>query len=508
MVAIAIPETPRLDPPIALPKDSELADLMVECYRDTRKFCVVFFPHWFFKGFGPLHDEIFGIIDDPNIRRYAIAAPRERGKTTINTALLGKDILYHDARYEVAGSCSEKKAMESTENLKFELVSNELIQKCFGSMKNPESWSMQEWVTSTGVKVLPRGMGQQIRGLNYRGSRPNRFIIDDVESDEMVENEERREKCWNWLNKQVINSVDSIRGDWRVGVIGTVLHEDSVLSRLFEDSRFVSVRLQAMDDDLQYSLWPEAFSHEQMREEVAEARKNGVIDEFYQEKMNLPISTKDSSFKKDYFQYYDETEVKLGDNAKVESVVFVDPNKVSSKTADEGAIVGVGFELDNSRIYVRDVEHGHFKPDELIDRGLSMCMSIRAHTLAIEVTSLHEHVTQPIQNEIIRKGLNIQVEELKARGKKEDRIQAMQPYYKRMQVYHNPAVCGALEAQLLSFPKSRRDDIMDALAYFVQFMSIGGKFFHLTSDEMIVTPEEEYEKLAAICDAEDDWRFI
>ncbi|GAG32621.1 unnamed protein product, partial [marine sediment metagenome] len=96
---------------------------------------------------------------------------------------------------------------------------------------------------------------------------------------------------------------------------------------------------------------------------------------------------------------------------------------------------------------------------------------------AIEVTGLNEWITHPLKDEMAYKGKFLQVIELHARGKKEDRISGLAPYYHRGVVYHNPAVCRPLEEQLLSFPYSRYMDAMDALAYVIELKDLGNRFF-------------------------------
>ena len=89
-----------------------------------------------------------------------------------------------------------------------------------------------------------------------------------------------------------------------------------------------------------------------------------------------------------------------------------------------------------------------------------------------------------------------QLIELKAVGKKEDRIRAMVKYYRQHQVYHNTSRCGPVESQLLSFPRGRRVDVIDALAYFIPLMEDGElEFGPADWDEENDDPELEYAEL-------------
>jgi hypothetical protein len=107
---------------------------------------------------------------------------------------------------------------------------------------------------------------------------------------------------------------------------------------------------------------------------------------------------------------------------------------------------------------------------------------------------------------MLQRGLNFELIELKARagtgeyagkGKgKSGRIAALAPFYRKGQIKHNRRVCGVLETQLLSFPRSKRWDVMDAAAYVVEMMEMGGRYFSYKNAAQ--TPEDiekEYAEL-------------
>jgi len=130
----------------------------------------------------------------------------------------------------------------------------------------------------------------------------------------------------------------------------------------------------------------------------------------------------------------------------------------------------------------------------------------------VEVTSLNEFIVQPIKNEMMKRGQMMELIELKARGQagragkgKEDRIAALVPYYRQGYIFHNEACCGGLEAQLLSFPRSKLWDIMDATAYVVEMLELGNRYFEPPDFE---DSEDEYKELYEECEpTTEDWRY-
>lgn len=211
-----------------------LKDALAVCCYSTKATCKVLFPERFSLSFSSLHDEIFEILDDDSIQLAAIAAPRGFGKTSIvNLAYPAKKILFQEKKFIVQISSTATKAVMDSENLKRELTQNPFVTELFGNIKS-DSFSKESWITSTGTMVLPRGAGQQVRGILYNRFRPDLIIGDDLENPEEVDNDELRLKMKRWFFADVLNCVNRAESNWKIVVIGTILHEDSLLANLLE----------------------------------------------------------------------------------------------------------------------------------------------------------------------------------------------------------------------------------------------------------------------------------
>jgi len=348
---------------------------------------------------------------------------------------------------------------------------------------------------------MPRGAGQQVRGNLFNRYRPDLIIADDLENSESVMSAEQRQKLKDWWFSDVCNSVNRSRKDWKIVVVGTVLHEDSLLVNLMEDPAWHSVQLSICDDQY-HSNWPDFMTDEEVMKLRNEHEHRGQLDMFYREYRNIPVSTEDATFRPEYFKYYDEPE--LADKKDIETVIMIDPAKTVKLHSADSAIVAVGIDRASAKLYVRDIVASKLYPDELYDEAFKMAARLGANVVGIEVTSLNEFITQPIKNEMSKRGQYFQLIELKARGKKEDRIAALVPFYRQGYVFHNKACCGGLEAQLLAFPRSRLWDIMDALAYVVEMMELGERYFEPPEQD---DPEDEFNELD-YDEAVNDWRYV
>lgn len=472
--------------PLSAIQREENLNLLAQCYASTEKMAKFFFPERFSRPFSDaLHRQIFNLVDDPSIRKLAIAAPRCCGKTSIcNLAIPAKKILFQECRYVVQVSCSASAAIEQAENLKFQFETNELIQKNFGILKTDE-WARDRWTTSSGVRVFPRGAGQQVRGLLFRDARPDLIIVDDLENAEEVESEEQRMKKEKWFFSDLLGCVDLGSTNWKIIVLGTILHQNSLLQKLIDmdgQDGWRGVRLELCDDNFN-SNWPEYMTDQEVKDKYTEMRNAGHADDFFREYRNLPISTEDATFRMSYFKYYEEKDHNFLQSPFVETFVICDPAKTVEKHSCESAIVGISIDSKNNLLYIRDIVSGKFHPDQMYEEMFSMCKRLRAVVLGVEVTSLNEFITYPIRNEILRRGLNIELVELKARGKKEDRVAALVPFYRMGQIFHNKSNCTALEQQLLSFPRAKLWDIMDAVAYGIEMLEMGNRFFSLRGED-------------------------
>lgn len=515
--------------------DKELETVYSLCSVSTKMIAKTFFPERFYLPFSSqIHEKIFNLLDGPD-QKVAIAAPRGYGKTSIVAlAYAARWILYNLTGFIVYINKSHDAASLQTENLRRELVTNREIRGIFGEFKSrdvnkaefDEVFSKKAWVAYNTL-VWPRGAGQQVRGVLFKNDRPGLIIIDDLEDPQKIENDEIRKGWYEWLYADVIKALPRIGPQakkCKIVYIDTLKHEDSVLQKLLDSPEWTSIRLEACDDDFR-STAPEFISDEEIKKEWENHVAAGQTDVFFRELRNLPISTRDSSFQLNYFKYYNlppnvpkrENDLAVYDSTiqmdkNVQTVVILDPAKTVKIHSAESAIVGIGVDLVNARLYIRDAISEKMYPDEIYDALFGMAQMLGAKVIGIEETSLNEFIKQPIKNEMFRRGAFFELVWLKARGgmKKELRIKELVPYYRGGYIYHN-VMCQTvkkLEQQLLMFPRSALWDLMDCLAYIVEMLELGERYFssgNIDPNDMEAQYKEiekEYEKPLQ------DWRIL
>ena len=494
----------------------ELDVILASCILDIKNTCGIIFPDIFYATFSTLHQQIFDLINS-GARKIAIAAPRGIGKTSIARAIVMRSILFRLQRFIVYLSNSATSAEMQTENLKRDLIANQQVRKLFGNIKNAiaggdsidESFSKSCWTAFGKTFILPRGAGQQVRGLNWNNHRPELVIIDDLEDKNEIKSEENRKKLKEWFWSDLMKTEDRYSAGCIFIYIDTIKHEDSLLVDLIESPEWASVQLSICDDNYK-SYDTNYMTDAEIMLEVEEHRRLGTLDAFYMERMNVPIAKEDAVFKQEYFKYFEDNGDHLqpidrfgrpvGDPIRTYNmlhITIVDPAKTVKLQSADSAIVTLAVDRTSKKIFVRDAVSGKFYPDELYEQMFLQVRQYSSFILGYEVTGINQFIIQPVENECRVRGIHPLLMELPAKGKKEDRVASLAPNYRLGYMYHNKANCAKLEGQLLGFPRSKLWDVMDATAYITFIMEKHAVYFDpIDGDGEGEMPEDEFESLS------------
>jgi hypothetical protein len=134
-------------------------------------------------------------------------------------------------------------------------------------------------------------------------------------------------------------------------------------------------------------------------------------------------------------------------------------------------------------------------PDEFVTTCLDMGVHFRkgggfCRIQGIEVVTLEAWITQLFRKHMATRGLVFRILELRGKGAvgkveaKDARIGAMSDYYRTGWVYHNPTIAAPLEQQLMSFPRSKLRDLMDAMSNFIYIMENGKLMFNTDEQQL------------------------
>lgn len=237
-------------------------------------------------------------------KQAGVVAPRGHAKSTALTYdYILAECLFRTARYVILIGSTEDKAAEQLSNLSEEIETNEDLRREFG-VTGFETQQKTEIIVKfddgSRFRILARGAEQKIRGAMWNGQRPDLIVCDDMEDDEQVENKDRRAKFRRWFFRAAKQAL-SRRG--RIRVHGTILHEDSLLSRLMKNKMWAFQFYKAHESYSDFSnlLWPEQWSAEALRDVQIEFEEDGDSGGYSQEFLNTPLDNNEAFLKKENF---------------------------------------------------------------------------------------------------------------------------------------------------------------------------------------------------------------
>ncbi len=180
--------------------------------------------------------------------------------------------------------------------------------------------------------------------------------------------------------------------------------------------------------------------------------------------MNDPIPAEDADFRRDWFKYYEPTQV---NGRLLNKFITIDPAISTEKNADYTAIVTIGVD-EFGIIYILDIVRERIQPFELNERIFELWKTYQPIQIGIEDIAFQKSLQYSLTQEMHERSIYLPLKPLRPAGRaKDQRIRGLQPLYANGRILHNKEVKNMqhLEDELLRFPRGKHDDVIDALAY-------------------------------------------
>lgn len=388
--------------------------------------------------------------------------PRGYSKTTIVNFCNTYKVLYKLTKFTVYISEAAAHAKDQLATIRRELSGNERILALWGSLRpdrtDDETWGAESFETRTGVKLVAKGRGAQIRGLNKFGDRPDTIVLDDVEDKESVATEVQREKTLSWMKSDV---EQALRRDSQSSIfaVGTLLHPEALLPKLARQKAYTTIQLGAIDPEGEV-LWDDgaglsAKHIQQKKEDFAEV---GKLYEFGLEFMSQIRNEDKAKFKRAWFRY----QTKRPEDFIARSI-HCDPAISNKPGADYFVIAVVGQTADGKK-HVCDFYAKQGLPfSEQANLYFDMRLRWNCTTHSVEATAYQAALAQVIRELMFIKAREygakayFEVRETWPRGRKEERVEGIvQPlmaagYLTFQQIWPE------LETMLLDWPHGKLD---------------------------------------------------
>ena len=436
----------------------------------------------------PFHKECWELCTS-NEKYVAIAAPRGHAKSTAITLGYGlATLLFRERKFMLLVSDTESQSSLFLGLFKQELQDNTELIDLFGIkrndkgivefLKNSETDIVVECTDGHKFRIIAKGAEQKLRGLIWNGSRPDIIICDDMENDELVMNKERRDKMRRWFNGALLPSLAD-RGIIRM--VGTILHSDSLLESLMPNpsdkqtvtsglkeyttrrTMWKAIKYRAHTADFQTLLWPEKKQADYFKTLYEEAVATGMTDTYSREYLNYPIDESVSFFKRGDFLPITEEDRK----AKLNYYITVDLAISQEQRADYSVFL-VGGVDEERKIHIKQIVRERLDGKEIVDTLLALQRHYNPEAVGIEEMQVSKAIGPFLREEMVKTNTYITLVQLKHGGK--DKLSRARSIQARMRAHGVKFATGedwfpAFENELLTFPRGKHDDQVDAFAW-------------------------------------------
>lgn len=407
-------------------------------------------------------------IERGELKRLMIFLPPRNGKSQLSSINFPAWYLGRNPTKEVVvASYTAELAIEFGRKTR-DLVDHEDYKNIFQTRLNDGSQSAQRWNTRNGGGYYAVGVGGSLTG---RGA--DLLVIDDILSGrEDAESPLQRERVWQWFNSTAYTRLSPTGA---VIVVMTRWHDDDLAGRLLKQQpdewEVIKLPAVATEDEAHRkvgeALWPARFPLSQL-EDIKSTIGTYEWSSLYQQD---PLDSASQEFRRQFFKYIEPRELK-----KTRKYLTIDPAVSKRDSADY-----TGFcinEVDDKNVWHLRAWRKRLSPGELIEELFKLNDTYNFNAIGIE-SGMYSLVVKPfIDQEMRTRNKFLRIKELSHnQTQKETRIRALLPRYESGSIFHIAHACRDLEEEALRFPKSKHDDVIDAVAYMVQLCPSHGKTY-------------------------------
>jgi predicted phage terminase large subunit-like protein len=504
--------------------------LWLRCATDVELFADSFFPHFCQLPFNELHHDLFYNIRfmERSVRR-ARAAPRGYAKSTV-AALIKPihDVAYGLETFIVIISNTQTQADQKLSDIRTEILTNTHLSEFYNlrfRMRKPGSTRFTIYGQGHHTLFQSYGSGAEIRGIRDGANRPSKIVADDMEHSTEVENEDLRQKYFDWFF-QVVSKIGN--KETNIEVVGTILHDESLLKGLTKNAAYDSKIYRAiiswstrqdlwnqwtkiycdLDNTSRKSdanrfylenatamlegtkvLWEEHETYLDLMKELIESGRRA----FMKEKQNEPLGATDALF--ETFHWYHEvtdgffiekpghkdggvlipwSELKDRDGHWLNAFGALDPatgqtKAKAGKSGDYSAILTGLKHLRTGRLFVHADWLKRASPTKFIREIFELEELYGYQKFAVE-TNLYRDLLIPNMNEErkrreqeTKKTIKVPFYDVVNIAKKEERIYTLEPKVTHGHILFNRGLSETFRRQMDQFPKGDHDDGPDCL---------------------------------------------
>jgi predicted phage terminase large subunit-like protein len=407
-------------------------------------------------------------------------------------------------------SHTDDQAIAKIKDVRTELQSNaDLIAdyRIRFATKKPAQTSFIVYAGDHDCQISAYGQGAELRGVRYLHHRPTKIICDDYEHSEKSLSEELRDKERNKYF-EVVSNLGSPKTNFEY--VGTILHQDSLLSRLLKNPAYKGSNYKAViswahredlwsqwrdiytdlenpnrekDSDEFYRsqedallegvkvLWPEKEPYLYLMKEMVEKGRRA----FFKEKQNEPLGSDEAVFAD--FRWFSEAKNILvpWKELKFSAYGVIDPatGQKKAKAGRKGDFTSIvwGFKCNKGRLFVYKDWTRREAPSKWIQAIFDIQETLADGFVKFGVeTNLYRDLLMPNlvaerkRRELEGKKLvKVPFYDIEQHENKEKRIYQLEPKVAHGWILFNRALSEDAMQMMRAFPLGEHDDFPDAV---------------------------------------------
>lgn len=480
-----------------------------------------------YRDWDVVHDDVEKFLRKP-ARKKALLLPRGHLKTSIVTIGYTIQAILRDANVRILiGNGVWDMSRTFLSEIKAQLEGSQL-KYLYGEFESAK-WNADEIIVRQRTKALKEptikttGVEAEQTGGHY-----DLILLDDLTGLQNSQTAEQREKTKRF-RRSMINLLEP--GGLLIE-IGTRWHLDDTFADIFEkETKYYDVMVRKIVEDGKL-IFPRHFSKrfdEQKKdwmtkyavineksERIGEIESNdekgalniaqvrygkGIrvefagdagcmdyvdhlkasmpLDEYSAQYLNEPFSSENQLFKPEMFQYWYQRPKDLFIGMAIDLAIS------EAKTADETAMTVVGMDKD-WKLYILDYIKGRWRPSEVVDRIFEMRDKWKPTAIGMETNGFQRTLKLSCEEEMRKRRTYFPIDEIRTGPDrtKNERIKTLEPFYRNGSVFHANWMRGKdLEIQLQTFPKGKRDDIIDSVAMVLPLLHPGSERSDINEQE-------------------------
>jgi predicted phage terminase large subunit-like protein len=413
--------------------------------------------------------------------QVAIAAPREHAKSSaITFAYVLFEMLERRSKHLLLLGANEELCASFLHDIRTELEENEAIRADYGIkkfLKETETELIVEFADGEKFRILAKGAGQRMRGIKWERKRPDRVVFDDMEDEELVLNEQRRDKFRRWFYGTVRPIV---RGGGKIRGVGTIIGFDSLLERMMPSAKssdtvveplriysktpkgWASVKYRAHNPDFSSILWPEQKSEADLRRIRSDYALMGMLDIYGQEYLNDPIDQTQA-----YFRIGDFLPMRPQDFETRKSFYSAGDLAIGETERNAYTVLVTGGLDSEGTLHIVDVRRDRIDGMQIMEELFSIQQRWDPLIVRLESEAIEKSIGSFVYREMDERGIYINIDSQSPTKDKDKRAQSIRARMRAGKVRFNKEAdwYADFEDELTKYPKSAFKDQVDAFAW-------------------------------------------